>query len=229
MKEVDKKQQDNVVLFPGSGERRFQMVEASVLRRLDEQEGYAERLCTMLHAGTVAEQLAAVEQLTYIYDDATITALRSYIEGERGDPVAKTLALRALKEQGQAGMIGVRKFGRLLTVDISEVPLDDGELPVGQAAVMHELERVTEAHDASVLPLALQLWTTYFFMAYPLVPDVDAHGVGVWASALHYAVTKLLGTGQTVERIADLYDVDGQAVSRCYQELQAVPGLISGG
>ncbi|WCN38517.1 hypothetical protein [Aneurinibacillus uraniidurans] len=228
MKETDKKQPDKVVLFPGSVDRPFQMVETSVLRRLDEQEGYAERLRMKLHTGTAAEQLAAVEQLTYVYEDETITALRSYIEGEQGDPVAKTLALRALKEQGETGIIPVRKFGRLFSVDICDVPLDDQELPAGQVAVMNELEKVAEVHDASVLPLALQLWTTYFFMAYPLGTDVKTCGVKVWAAALHYAVTKLLGTEQMLVEIAGLYDVKSEAVNACYQALQEVPGLIYG-
>ena len=226
MKEFYGKQADNVVLFPGSVDRPFQMTEAAVLRRLDEREGYAERLRDSLMNGTSAEQLAAVGQLTYIYEPETIQALRTYIEREEGDPVAKTLALRALKEQGEMGMICVRKFGRQLMVEIGGTPASDHELPTGQAMVMNELREVAEMHDASVLPLAFQLWTTHFFMAYPFVPDVEKEDAKVWAAALHYAVTQLLGVEQGVQRISDIYSVSAQDMTRCYKEIQMVPGLI---
>ncbi|WP_047150588.1 tetratricopeptide repeat protein [Aneurinibacillus tyrosinisolvens] len=192
----------------------------SVLRKVEEDPGYAARLYEKLDNGTFDEQLSSIEQMKYIHTPETVAVLREYIMLVYPDPILKTFAIRALKELGESGPVLIHKFGQIFETNIEEIPFQDKEIPEGERKVVEIITGIAYQQDTSFLPFAFQLWMEYLFSIYPLHPEVQ--NPSGWAAALHYAASKLLHIKQSKQEIAELYQVGLSSLNQNYRNLNEV-------
>ncbi|WP_054670162.1 hypothetical protein, partial [Calditerricola satsumensis] len=114
-----------------------------------------------LFAAGRERQLAALEQLKHLDDEAVTTALVRFLRFHAGDPVVKTLALAVLKARGERGVVQMEKFGRSWSVDIAAAPVAWDDLDERDRAVYARLSHHGYHEDPAFVRFAYTCgWST---------------------------------------------------------------------
>lgn len=195
-------------------------IAARVRERAAADPGYRERLVAELFAAGRERQLAALEQLKHLDDEAVTTALVRFLRFHAGDPVVKTLVLAVLKARGERGVVQMEKFGRSWSVDIAAAPVAWDDLDERDRAVYARLSHYGYHEDPAFVRFAYHLWMEYRLALFPLAPA--RRKPDVWAAALHDLTARLFFGRVRRKEIAARYDVSPQAVSRACRDLDRV-------
>ncbi|MBO8170535.1 MAG: DUF3196 family protein [Bacillaceae bacterium] len=194
--------------------------EASVLKKLEENPRFVEELYEQLTNGDFEQQLAAIERMKFVNEPEVIEMLKEYLVLPGPHPMLKTFALKALKEMGVTGKVSVFKFKQLVETELSDIPIDDDEIPDPQKSVIDLVSTKTQDHDPTVSSFAYQLWMEYLLTVYPFHPDIGQ--VETWAAALHFATYRTMQRDISREQVADMYRVSVSEITHRFNELNQV-------
>ncbi|UJF32036.1 hypothetical protein [Paenibacillus hexagrammi] len=190
--------------------------EEDLLRQMVEEKStvdaaFVEKLLGMLRAGSMDQQLAALEQLAFV-QRGPVAEIRSWLRQGPRHPHLQFKALQALKHMGETGSIDFVKNGNHIVVDIEETPLSSEEFPGQIRDMIRRVEEISEMRQPDFAFFAKQTWQEFLSYAYgtPIYVELLTQEDGVidiWASALHTALQEQLFGTANREELQDIYGI----------------------
>ncbi|MDM5199978.1 hypothetical protein QUF79_18355 [Fictibacillus enclensis] len=159
-----------------------------------------ETLRSMLTSSEIHNQWIAMQQLSYMDPEETLSVYREFLANEEGHPGIKTMALNYLKSKNVEETVTLHKFGQMYSISIQELH-DVYEEPFN-LEVKKEVEDRLEQENPTLSQFALTIWWDYILAIYPQVPEPADQFF--WSHALQCAAGQLSGMDACEELQSDI-------------------------
>lgn len=192
--------------------------EQLIRERVSQQPHLVEGWMKQFQEGSLEEQYSALEQLQYTYDLRASKMIREWLKRPAGDPLLKTMGIRALKKKGMEGSVCFYKEGKSTEIELSQFPETVEELPEDALNIKKTIENTTYHEDPVLTQFSTQIWLEYFYTVYPFYPDLSK--TNQWASAVHWVTAQRLYHSGEPQDTAKLYGVRSQDMITKAQMIQ---------
>lgn len=198
-----------------------QMVEVAdsgVVESYNEPDSNVDELIELLYSSTPEKQRVAIQMLGKIHNETTIHAFKQFLKDEKQDPVLKSFILQMLKENKVEGRLEVHKFGKNVTVSITE--LEDVFHEKFGETTLQLLAQDLENDNPTLLQSITQVWWHFLFAVYPISPQPV--NPSLWAAALYKVGGEISGMDFDETEIANRYDQKVETVRSCAKQILTI-------
>jgi tetratricopeptide (TPR) repeat protein len=174
-----------------------------------------EELIRQLNFGSTEKQWLAIKMLGKLSTTAFVEAIKQFLVSTEHDPVLKSIVLQILKEKNVVEDIDIHKFGKRITINVSDLE-DVFHEKVGKDS-LELLALQLENENPSLFEMISQVWWHYLFAIYPVYPE--PLNPSLWAAAIHRVGVEVIGLDWDDLEIAKQYDVDIDEMLTCSTEV----------
>ncbi|MFD3445420.1 hypothetical protein ACFDTO_12555 [Microbacteriaceae bacterium 4G12] len=164
---------------------------------LDEEE------FTAVFQGTdIAKQLQALQEMKQRGTVTVFPFLQEFLSDDTKHPYVKSNVLYALMEFHAQGEVTVTKFGREMTVNVSELSTRE---PSFETAVLEQLERGVGSKNPTMFQAVADYWQQMLYLLFPFYPNPENELL--WAAVLEKIGCERFYIPAEDEEIANFYGV----------------------
>jgi len=192
-------------------------------------EDVVSRIISSLSEGpSIDQQMLLLERAIFIESDLIDQPLIDWLEqNEHIHPIVQFKALQSLKQRGVKGFIRMKRISELVTLEISETPLELNEFPNSVNAILNKAISALELIDVTTPHLAEELWVEclqclYGTNSYNWMLEGNESIEDCYAAALHHII-QLIVYGQVVDNeIREIYGITEEYRFRYEQAIRVI-------
>lgn len=158
------------------------------------------------------QQAFALDQLSLLNYERLAPMLLSWLQEER-DTMIQWMALQVLRKHGWSEPVRFVKHGAEVTVEASEIPLEEDDYPMAWRQVGYLATEMASHMDAQLAEWVGQTWMHVFISQFGTshyeawIKQLGTYPT-MWACAVHYQVAELVSPGLDFALFAEAYELE---------------------